>query len=243
MQVRRGIKIEQRIGPQQLNPGHGLDQGRLVFCRRDAFEFGRQGRHALGVNRRFVYAGTVVVADFLADGIATRAGSRGFLQDLAHDRGISLPNLDKAHPGSLVRRNYRRLQPVATGILVEIHTGIDGLVDGVEIDHWLRSGLAETGYRQQQERLPARKRASAWLTSRKRTVDSRAFGLDGQAGKMLCDGEGRKALPQAKASAKIAKASCQLVGGQVFASLASLCALCGYVSSLQIIPGIAAYNP
>ena len=33
VQVRRGIKIEQRIGPKQLHPGDGLDQRGLVFCR------------------------------------------------------------------------------------------------------------------------------------------------------------------------------------------------------------------
>ena len=48
--------------------------------------------------------------------------------------GISFANFDKAYPGGLVGGNFRGLQPVAAGVLVEVHAGIDGLVDGVEID-------------------------------------------------------------------------------------------------------------
>ncbi len=74
--------------------------------------------------------------------MASRPGvsSRGFLQNLAHDRRISFTNFDKAYPGGLVGGNFRGLQPVAAGVLVEIHAGIDGFVDRVGIERWAEIG-------------------------------------------------------------------------------------------------------
>ena len=72
VQVGRRIKTEQRIGPDQLHPGNGFDQRRLVFSIRDALEFRLQRVDSVGVRGGFVDAGTVVVADFLSDGVASR---------------------------------------------------------------------------------------------------------------------------------------------------------------------------
>ena len=98
VQVRRRIEIEQRIGPNQLHPGHGFDQRGLVLRIGDALELWPQRVYAMGIRRAFVNAGTVVVADFLGDGIASRAPGGSFLQNLAHDGRISLLDIDKASP-------------------------------------------------------------------------------------------------------------------------------------------------
>ncbi len=154
VQVGRRIKIEQRIGPKHLHPGDSFDQPDLVFRVRDALEFRLQRFYPVGIRGALVNARAVVVADFLGDGIASRTAGGSFLQNLAHDSGISFSNLDKASPGRLVGGNFRGLQPVAAGVLVEIDAGIDGLVDGVEIDGWL--GLGETGNRQEQKNCQQR---------------------------------------------------------------------------------------
>jgi hypothetical protein len=76
----------------------------------------------------------------------------------------------------------------------------------------------------------------------KRTVDSRALGLDGQAGKMLCEAEeakayrkGRKGNPQRSQSE--GDMSC-------FAPLCEIFALSAVriFFAFQIVPAIAAYN-
>src|SRR5450432_24634 len=51
---------------------------------------------------------------------------------------IALVEFRKTHPLGLVGRNLRILKPGATGVLIKIHTGIDGLVEIVN---------AETGRR------------------------------------------------------------------------------------------------
>jgi hypothetical protein len=50
-------------------------------------------------------------------------------------------NFDEAHPGCLVRGNFRGLQPITASVLVEVSAGIDGFIDCV----WIEDGLSCSG--------------------------------------------------------------------------------------------------
>ena len=137
-----------------MDSGNRFHQRRFVFRARNALEFRPQRLQSPGLDGLFVHAGTVVVTDFLADGIATRIVGSGFFQNLPHDAHIPLTKFDEARPGSLVRRNFRRLQPVGASVLGEVLTRIEGLIDRIEIDGWLgQSRLCETADDHQQKRF------------------------------------------------------------------------------------------
>src|SRR5580658_3821762 len=71
--------------------------------------------------------------------LACTAGC-GFLQNAALNILVALVELDEACPLRLVGRDLRILDPVAAGILIEIHARIDALVDVVEAKAGRRLG-------------------------------------------------------------------------------------------------------
>src|ERR1700733_1689394 len=109
-----------------------IDQRTLVFDRGDAVELRLQRGDAFCVHGFFVHAGTVEITDALIDTVATRSAGRRLLQNVVLDAAIAFANFTETAPSRLVRRNLGALDPVATGVLVEIHARIDAPVDGIE---------------------------------------------------------------------------------------------------------------
>src|ERR1700723_536220 len=69
----------------------------------------------------------------------------GLFQNASLNVLVALVKLDEAYPLRLVGRNFRILDPVAAGVLIEIHARIDALVDVIEAEAGRRlsgSGLA-----------------------------------------------------------------------------------------------------
>ena len=120
--------------------GQLVDERALVLHRGDAAEFGLQRTEALGFHRLLVHARAVEVANFLVDRIAPCTAGCGFLQNAALNILVALVELDEAYPLRLIGRDLGILDPVAAGILIEIHARIDALVDVVEAKAGRRLG-------------------------------------------------------------------------------------------------------
>ena len=123
----------------------GIDQRAFVLRGRNARQFRLQRVDPFGVRRLLVHARPVEVADLLLDGRTVCPPGRRLLQDVVQHVFIPLIQLDEAHPLRLVRRNLGVLQPVAAGELIEIHAGIDRLVDLVDAE--TRLGLSGRAWR------------------------------------------------------------------------------------------------
>src|ERR1039458_6484035 len=83
--------------------------------------------------RALVHARRVIVANFLLDG-AMLPGRLCLVDEIAQNVEIVLVQFIETAPSCLVRRNWIVLHPVAARVLVEIHAGFDGLVDGRQIE-------------------------------------------------------------------------------------------------------------
>src|SRR5205807_1811290 len=95
--------------------------------------------NSLFIDRLLVHTRAVEVSDLLIDRVPARPAAGSFLQNSAFDAQIVLVKLGKTLPRRAVGRDFRLLHPVTAGVLVEIHAGIDGLIDGVDVESW--SGL------------------------------------------------------------------------------------------------------
>jgi hypothetical protein len=102
--------------------------------RGDGLELGFDRLGAMGVDRGFVDAGSVKFADFLGDRVALACAGGRLLQDAAQEIQVVFVELAVDAPGGLVGRDGILLLPAAAGVLVEIHAGVDGFIDGFEIE-------------------------------------------------------------------------------------------------------------
>ena len=90
-----------------------------------------------------VHAGGVVVAHLLLVGavlsgrLCLRPGCRAERRDCARP-------VRRSGPSAPCRRDGIVLHPGAAGVLIEIHAGIDGLVDGVQIEAGICLGTSES---------------------------------------------------------------------------------------------------
>src|ERR1035438_5150313 len=123
----------------------------------NAFHLGLQRCGPFFLDRALVHAGRIIVANFLLDDGAL-SGRLCLVEEVAQDVEIVFIQLVEATPSCLVRRNGIVLYPVSARILIEIDTGIDGLVDGrqVEVGDLLgklrgRGGLGHCKYSSQQQ--------------------------------------------------------------------------------------------
>ena len=147
-QRRRGIAVHVCHLPNEI--GFRLDTV-------NAFQFRRQGRNPLFLDRALVHAGAVVSTHH---GFNCRVFARSLRlgQQVAQDIEIVLLELVEPAPPRLIGRNGIVFHPGSTGVLVEVHTGIDSLIDGgdVEAGDFLgkggrrRAGLGRTEYGDQQ---------------------------------------------------------------------------------------------
>src|SRR3954471_24496594 len=133
-----------------MDASQRLHQCWLVARGSHPIQFGLERSEALRVGGLLVAARAIKISDFLADRIAL-AFSRGLLQDVPFCDQVPLVKFDKADPLRLVRRNLRCLQPIATGILVEINAGIDSLINVVDAESRCRRTLSNTGDREKGE--------------------------------------------------------------------------------------------
>ena len=143
VQVGCGIEIKQRIRPDQVQVRDLVHQRALVLHGGDAVELRLQRCNAFCVRRLLIHAGTVEVADSLIDGIAASATGCRLLQNAVLDVEVAFAEFHETYPGRLIGRNLGVLDPVAAGVLIEIHAGIDGFVDGIEAE--TRSGPGGSG--------------------------------------------------------------------------------------------------
>ena len=98
VQVGSGIKIKEWVGPVEMDVGNFLDQCRFVLHRSNTIELRFHGGNPLGVDRLFVHAGAVEVANLLVNGIAAGAPGFGFFEDAALDVFVAFVELDEADP-------------------------------------------------------------------------------------------------------------------------------------------------
>ena len=134
MQVGGRVEGEQRVGADHVLVGSDVDEVGLVLDGGDAVEFGLERIESLGVGGLFVHAGAVVVADFLVDGAAIRAAGGGFLQNSSQRDEIAFVEFGEADPLGLVGGDFRILEPVAAGVLVEVDARVGGLIDGLDAE-------------------------------------------------------------------------------------------------------------
>src|SRR5208283_3148688 len=85
-------------------------------------------------------------------------------QYVAQDITIALVKCVESPPLRLVRRNGIVLHPVSTRVLIEVHAGINALIDGIDVEDGdfarnavtsarrRRAGLGRTEYRGQEQR-------------------------------------------------------------------------------------------
>src|ERR1019366_9036101 len=104
---------------------------RLDGC--DALHLGLQRRGPLFLDRALVHARSIVVANYLLDG-AVLSGRLCLVEQVAQNVEIVLVQLIETSPSCLARRNGIVLYPVSARVLVEIHAGIDSLVDGRQVE-------------------------------------------------------------------------------------------------------------
>ena len=77
-----------------------------------------------------------------------RPACGGFLENAAQGDKIAFVEFDEADPLGLVGGDFRILEPVAAGVLVEVDTGVGGLVDGLDAEaggHFVVRRLGECG--------------------------------------------------------------------------------------------------
>src|SRR5271170_1255842 len=111
-----------------------FNQRTLVLNRCHPIEFRFDRSKCFFVHRLFVHAGSIEIADALIDTVAARAASRRLFQNAAFDAEVTLVEFSEAPPGRPVGGNFGFLQPVAAGVLIKVHAGIDGLIDVVDTE-------------------------------------------------------------------------------------------------------------
>ena len=82
MQVRRRIEVEQRIRPDQVHAGDGIDQRTFVLCGGDAIQFRLERVETFGIDCLLVHACAVVVANLLVNRAAAWPASGSLLQNV-----------------------------------------------------------------------------------------------------------------------------------------------------------------
>ena len=123
--------------------GDSIDEPSLVLNCRDAVEFGLERIQSFRINRLLVHARTVVIPNFLLDRAAARIIYRCLFQNFTLGHQIPLIEFYEAHPLRLVSRNFRVLQPVAAGVLVEVDARVHRFIDVVHAE--AESGLSGLG--------------------------------------------------------------------------------------------------
>ena len=95
-----------------------------------------------------VHAGGIGIADFLIERAALLAYDGGALQHVEQDLFVVVAQFGEAAPARAVGRQRVVGDPVAAGVLVEIHARVDGLVHGGRIQAGggfrLRKGATRT---------------------------------------------------------------------------------------------------
>src|SRR5439155_17847591 len=100
----------------------------------DALQLRFEGSNTFALNRSLIHAGGVEIAYLLLNGVAIRTVNCGFLQNVTQDKTIALGQFSIASVGGLIARDGILLEPSAAGILVEITTGVGGLVHQCRIE-------------------------------------------------------------------------------------------------------------
>ena len=89
-------EIEKNVDAQPVQTGYFGGKVTGIAHGIDTVQLGLERLYTFGIGCAFVDARTVVVADFLIDGIAVASGGGGLLQDLPQHGGIAFTNVDKA---------------------------------------------------------------------------------------------------------------------------------------------------
>ena len=100
----------------------------------DALEQRLDRRKIVGLGSCLTCAGRIEVADLLFIGGARGAGGLGFLECLPQYQAVPLGQLAVRTPAHLIGRNRVRRVQLATGVLVEVGAGIDGVIHLHHID-------------------------------------------------------------------------------------------------------------
>ncbi len=145
VQIGPCVETEERGAADQPQVGDFIDQRALVLHCRNAVEFGLEHGDAFRIHGLLVHARTIEIADSLVDSITARASGGSLLQNVVLDIEIALVKFHKADPPRFVGRNLGVLDPVAACVLVEIHAGINALVDSVQTE--TRGGFSRGGVR------------------------------------------------------------------------------------------------
>ena len=138
-EVGLGTEAEEWLHADRVQLGDERRQRVRAGQRGNLLEQRFERRRALRVDRRFVHAGHVVVANLLRPR-RRRAGSGCRFENLLQRLVVVLLQLVEPPPARSIRR-YRVLRhPASTGVLVEIGTGVDRLVHRIELKARRRLG-------------------------------------------------------------------------------------------------------
>src|SRR5581483_8854044 len=111
LEILIGAVAEESIDILQVKIGNDWSKLSFALDVCNAIEFRLQRSQALFLDRRFIHARRVKVADLLIDCTALGIVYRSFLKNVAQDETIALGELGVASIGALVRRDRILLQP------------------------------------------------------------------------------------------------------------------------------------
>src|SRR4029077_6907385 len=134
VEIGRRVKREQRVGADHVVLGDNIDEIGLVLDGGDALEFWLEWIEAFGIGGLFVHTGAVVVADFLLDSAAVGATGGGFFENASLRDEVAFVEFGEADPLGLVGGDFRVLEPVAAGVLVEVNARGGGFVDRLDAE-------------------------------------------------------------------------------------------------------------
>ncbi len=151
-------KTEERADAHRVEIG---EKRRQSIRRRERGHFRQrriERRRTLGVDRGFVHAGRVVVADLFRLRIRVRIPA-GVFEDLSERCVVALLQLLAAAPGGTVGGNRLVLRPAAARVRIEVVTRIRAAIHELQIEARRRCRRAR---RRRRRRLRVRQRRCEW---------------------------------------------------------------------------------
>ncbi len=146
-EVLKLTQSQKRIDVCQLEVCQERGEFILGFKRGNAIQFRLKRFQTLPVDGVGVGAGGVKVANFLLVCGAVRTSRRRFFEKAAQDALGLIEQHVEVPVAGVVRGHGMELAEIAAGVLIEIHAGIRGFVDGRQVEPRRRCGRCCIGSR------------------------------------------------------------------------------------------------